>query len=50
MTGDLDDHVQLDAAALDAMETGGELDTRSQLLLATLGILVPLVLLVWGWV
>lgn len=49
MTRDLDDHVQLDSVSLDSMETGTELDTRNQLVLAVLGIAIPVVLLIWGW-
>lgn len=49
MTGSLDDHVQLDSTALDTMETGTELDRGGHLLLALLGLIIPVVLLVWGW-
>lgn len=49
MTGDLDDHVRLDSTALDSMETGREFSAGDLVLLAVMGIVVPIVLLVWGW-
>lgn len=38
-----------DLAELDAAPTGADLNRRDYVLLFALGLLVPAILLVWGW-
>lgn len=44
-----DELVQLDPVALDAMDVGTEFTGIDYYLLAVLGLLVPVALLIWGW-
>lgn len=44
------DMIELDPADLDAEAVGAELTVADYALLAALGVVVPALLLIWGWV
>lgn len=44
-----DETVEVQARELDSAPTGRELETADYVLLAALGVVIPIILLIWGW-